>query len=213
MALLHNRLTQYTSAVKNVLAKYLGSKPAPGGLALVQGFINTAELEHGTDELSTPAGLRGWLTGVGLLERSAPVSTTDVGQATAVREALRRLTLVNNGEPPDPNALETLNRAARSAQLAMCFGSEGTAKLEPRAPGVDGALGRIIAAVHDAMAEGSWVRLKACPADNCLWAFFDETKNRSGTWCSMSVCGNRTKARAYRRRHPHAEHMEKTRAV
>ena len=68
-------------------------------------------------------------------------------------------------------------------------------------------------AVHDAMAEGSWARLKACPADNCLWAFYDETKNRSGTWCSMSVCGNRTKARAYRRRHPHAEHMEKTRAV
>ncbi len=95
----------------------------------------------------------------------------------------------------------------------MCFGPEGTAKLESRAPGVDGALGRIIATVHDAMAEGSWARLKACPADSCLWAFYDETKNRSGTWCSMSVCGNRTKARAYRRRHGHTEHMEKTRAV
>jgi predicted RNA-binding Zn ribbon-like protein len=29
----------------------------------------------------------------------------------------------------------------------------------------------------------------------------------------MSVCGNRTKARVFRRRHGHTEHMEKTRAV
>jgi len=110
LALHNNRLTQYTSAVKNVLAKYLGSKPAPGGLALVQGFINTAELEHGTDELSTPAGLRGWLTGVGLLERSAPVSTTDVGQATAVREALR-------AEPARHDALLRLSGVGDSVQL------------------------------------------------------------------------------------------------
>ena len=31
-------------------------------------------------------------------------------------------------------------------------------------------------------------------------AFFDRSKNRSATWCSMSICGNRTKNRAYYRR-------------
>ncbi|HEV2869799.1 MAG TPA: CGNR zinc finger domain-containing protein, partial [Actinomycetota bacterium] len=31
--------------------------------------------------------------------------------------------------------------------------------------------------------------------------FYDHSTNRSGTWCTMSVCGNRRKARAYRRRH------------
>jgi predicted RNA-binding Zn ribbon-like protein len=51
------------------------------------------------------------------------------------------------------------------------------------------------------MSEGTWSRLKACLADTCQWAFYDQSKNRSAHWCSMAVCGNRAKARAYRNRH------------
>jgi predicted RNA-binding Zn ribbon-like protein len=51
------------------------------------------------------------------------------------------------------------------------------------------------------MANGTWERLKACALhDTCEWAFYDWSKNRSGTWCDMKVCGNRSKARAYRER-------------
>ncbi len=39
-----------------------------------------------------------------------------------------------------------------------------------------------------------------CSSDTCQWAFYDRSKNRSGRWCSMQVCGNRTKTRAYRAR-------------
>jgi predicted RNA-binding Zn ribbon-like protein len=43
--------------------------------------------------------------------------------------------------------------------------------------------------------------MKACALhDSCEWAFYDWSKNRSGTWCDMAVCGNRAKARAYRER-------------
>jgi predicted RNA-binding Zn ribbon-like protein len=48
------------------------------------------------------------------------------------------------------------------------------------------------------MADGTWHRLKACR--QCAWAYYDYSKNRSATWCSMAICGNRTKTRAYRRR-------------
>jgi predicted RNA-binding Zn ribbon-like protein len=48
------------------------------------------------------------------------------------------------------------------------------------------------------MLDGSWSRLKACR--QCGWAFYDYSRNRSGSWCSMQLCGNRTKTRAYRRR-------------
>ncbi|HME80435.1 MAG TPA: CGNR zinc finger domain-containing protein [Candidatus Eremiobacteraceae bacterium] len=185
-------------------ARNLGSKPAPPELALAQAFINTADHEKGTDEIDTPQGLRDWLTTVGLIDAATPVTQTDLAAAVGVREALRNLTLANNGYQTDPSALDTLNRAARCAQLAVSFRADGGAGLEPRAPGVDGALGSIIAVAFDAMANGTWARLKACPAETCLWAFYDETKNRSGTWCSMSVCGNRTKARTYRQRHTHA---------
>ncbi|OBZ96174.1 hypothetical protein ADU59_07375 [Pararhizobium polonicum] len=41
-------------------------------------------------------------------------------------------------------------------------------------------------------------RLKICP--NCQWLFLDRSRNRSRTWCDMTVCGNRAKAsRHYQR--------------
>ena len=90
-----------------------------------------------------------------------------------------------------------LTDAARAAQLAVAFVGE-TPKLEPEADGVDGLCGQLVSVAVTAMLDGSWERLKACR--NCRWAFFDESKNRSAHWCSMSLCGNRLKTRAYRRR-------------
>jgi predicted RNA-binding Zn ribbon-like protein len=192
--------------MREKLLRHVGTKPAPDALLLVQAFINSADLDRGTDEMATAGGLRAWLRDLDLIDASAPVNEADVVAAKAVREALRDLTLANNGGACNPNALETLNRAARSAQLSAHFEAGGHASLESRAPGIDGAIGRILALVFDAMETGQWSRLKACPADTCRWAFFDETKNRSGTWCAMSVCGNRAKARSFRKRHVAADH-------
>jgi predicted RNA-binding Zn ribbon-like protein len=50
------------------------------------------------------------------------------------------------------------------------------------------------------MVDGSWSRLKACRNHGCRWAFYDYSRNRSASWCSMQLCGNRTKTRTYRRR-------------
>jgi predicted RNA-binding Zn ribbon-like protein len=75
---------------------------------------------------------------------------------------------------------------------------DGAPRLEPEARGVDGLCGVLVSVAVTAMLDGSWERLKACR--NCRWAFFDESKNRSAHWCSMSLCGNRLKTRAYRRR-------------
>jgi len=66
------------------------------------------------------------------------------------------------------------------------------------ADGIDRLCGQLVSVAVTAMLDGSWERLKACR--NCRWAFFDESKNRSAHWCSMSLCGNRLKTRAYRRR-------------
>ena len=41
-------------------------------------------------------------------------------------------------------------------------------------------------------------RMKICA--NCQWLFLDKSKNRSRTWCDMSVCGNRVKARLHYRK-------------
>ena len=192
--------------VREKLLRKAGTKPAPDDLILVQAFINSADLDRGSDDLAQPEGLRAWLRELELIDGATAVTAADVVAAKTVREALRELTLANNGGATDSCALETLNRAARSAQLSARFEPGGRAVLEPRAPGIDGAIGRILAIAFDAMESGQWVRLKACPADACGWAFYDETKNRSGTWCAMSVCGNRAKARSFRKRHVVADH-------
>jgi predicted RNA-binding Zn ribbon-like protein len=173
-----------------------GREPAPGSLRIVQAFVNTVDREHGPDLLDEPAGFSEWL------ERNllpADGASADLAAVRDVREALRSLLAANNGEPHDPRAGAVLEQAARRARLEATFPPDGAA-LVPRARGVDGVLGRILAAAFAAMLDGSWVRLKACRGDLCGWAFYDRSPNASATWCSMSVCGGRAKAGAYYRR-------------
>ena len=171
-----------------------GREPAPGGLRLVQAFVNSVDLEHGPDLFDEEAGLAEWLDRQGL---ATDVAEDDLAAAREVREALRALLHASNGAPPDPGAEAVLDRAARRARLEPEFGA---AALVPRAGGVDGAIGRVLAAAFAAMLDGSWRRLKACPREVCGWAFYDRSSNASATWCSMQVCGGRAKAGAYYRR-------------
>jgi predicted RNA-binding Zn ribbon-like protein len=92
---------------------------------------------------------------------------------------------------------DIFERAAREARLTLEL-DDGNTHVVPGAGGVAGALGRLLVTVHAAVADGSWRRLKTCP--NCKWAFYDYSRNRSATWCSMRLCGNRTKTRSYYRR-------------
>ena len=173
---------------------------APGELELVREFVNTRNVERGTDELGGPDALAAWLEEHGLDPGGTP-GPADVLAARQLREAIRALLLENNGVSVRKEAALTLDRTARRAGVELRFGSTGEARLEPSAGGVEGALGRLLAVIAAAMADGTWARLKACRADDCGWAFYDRARNRSRHWCSMAVCGNRTKARAYRRRH------------
>jgi len=163
---------------------------APGQLALVERFVNSTA--------ATPAELGAWLAEHGLAEAGASWSSQDVGRAAELREGLRALLLANNGVAPDPAAVAGAAAVARDVPLAVSVEPAG---LEPLGAGIAAPLGRLLAIVARAQADGSWARLKACQAEDCRWAFYDSSRNRSRTWCSMSVCGNRAKARAYRARH------------
>ena len=183
-----------------------GERASPGpppGLALVQDFINTLHMDHELreDAIDDPRALERWLLDRKLLPGSRRVSEADVAHVAAVREALRELLAANEGKAVSLQALETLGRAARGAQLSLAFSADGHMQLRPAATGVDAALGELLALTAASMIDGSWQRLKACHDDGCRWAFYDRTKNRSGNWCSMRSCGNRAKARRYRERH------------
>jgi predicted RNA-binding Zn ribbon-like protein len=159
--------------------RYDVPKAAPEPLRQVQLLINSCDLHSGD------VWLPGWLAERGLGE-------AELERARELREALRALVLANNGFPLDDGALAAVNRAAQRVSLRV--EAPGRVRL-----GVDGdALDEVVAVTLGAMLDGSWARLKACR--NCNWSFHDYSPNRSATWCSMQICGNRTKTRAYRRR-------------
>ena len=182
------------------------SKPAPGNLELIRAFVNTRDIEAGTDVFTDAPSLRDWLAGHGLAAPGIRVARADVEAARDVRESLRAMLLANNGEPLDPGAPETLSGAAARARFSIAFDGPLRASMEPQAGGVAGALGRLLAIVARSMAEGTWQRFKACANDACEWAFYDAARNHSRKWCEMAVCGNRMKARAYREREREREH-------
>ncbi|CAA9415806.1 MAG: hypothetical protein AVDCRST_MAG78-677 [uncultured Rubrobacteraceae bacterium] len=175
-------------------------KPAPGSLALVQDFVNTRNYFHGGDLLGTAEEATAGLAEHGLLEEGERVGEADRWRLVDFREGLRSLLLAHNGVSGAD--VQTLNDLISSAALRVRFGPDGRPGLEPATGGglVKRIFGRLLTEVVRAQAEGRWERLKACRNEGCRWAFYDASKNRSGSWCNMQVCGARHKMRAYRER-------------
>lgn len=173
---------------------------ATGVVGLVQGYVNTVDIQDGPEELSNPNTLELWLVAHGLMEAGQEVSEADLKNAIAVREAIRGVIGANTGATIYPLDIATLNEAAAASRLRARFGADGKARLEPEAAGVAGAMGRLVAAVFAAMADEDWGRLKLCSSSTCRWAFFDRSRNHSSRWCTMASCGNRQKARRFRQR-------------
>ncbi|NVI91620.1 CGNR zinc finger domain-containing protein [Actinomadura sp. BRA 177] len=167
---------------------------------LLVDFVNTLDVESGTDGIAAPAGLSAWLAERGLVPAAAAAGDADVRVAVALREGLREAMSAHHGpqEAGFPDDLEDA-LAALPLRITLAGPRPALAPLDP--PGTAAAgLARLAAAIMDSVAAGTWPRLKACQEDTCRWAFLDTSKNRSRSWCSMSVCGNRTKTRAYRAR-------------
>jgi predicted RNA-binding Zn ribbon-like protein len=176
------------------------AKTAPQPLYLVQRFVNSADLETGEDELASPDALRDWFAERGLMDAGDSVSAADLKRAVDVREGLRAVLRQNNGLPLDEQAVERLDRAVGRAAVRVHFAPGRDPELVADVAGVDGAIARLMAIVAAAVEHGRWERLKACPREECEWAFYDKSKNRSGRWCSMDACGNIEKAKAFRER-------------
>jgi predicted RNA-binding Zn ribbon-like protein len=179
-----------------------GRRPAPDDLQLVQAFVNTFwDLDGGGGEqLSSPDALADWLAACGLIDAGVRLDSGDLERALIVREGLRALLFANNGAGVDQEAIARLNIALRGAGLHVRLEAAAPPAFRAARRDLDAALNAIAMTVALAQIDGRWYRLKACPGRHCGWAFYDHSRNQSGSWCSMSVCGSRAKAREYRRR-------------
>jgi hypothetical protein len=151
-----------------------GRPPAPGRLAYVQAFCNSFWVD-GAEGWPDDAAYAAWLRARGF---TAP---GDRAAALALREAVR-------AGLRDPAALGAIEAPPVRVDLAA-------GRLDS-----DDPLGLVVALLAEARLRGELGRLKACPHEHCGWVFWDGSRNRSAQWCSMRVCGSRTKAASYRRR-------------
>jgi predicted RNA-binding Zn ribbon-like protein len=172
------------------------TKPAPMPLLRVQGFVNTRDVEDGTDLLSDPVSARRWLTDAGLLNDTAELTESDLERARGVREGIRSLIEADPGHRIGP-----LRELAAVHRARLSVADDGTIELEnARADRLGDGLFELLLIIHRAQQEGSWSRLKMCGNPDCQWAFFDRSRNQQGNWCNMAVCGNRLKNRELRAR-------------
>lgn len=176
-------------------------KPAPLPLLALQAFANTLDVEDSIDRLDTPESFAAWLKEAGLARRSLEVSDADLAGARRLREAVRRLLVANTRHASDADANRALGRLAARYRVPLAADAEG--RLQPDLSPVGRAeelVPQMLGVILFAQATGTFERLKLCENEECLWAFYDSSRNRMGTWCRMGQCGNRLKNRAYRER-------------
>ena len=170
---------------------------APTPIAVIRDFVNTTDHETGTDEITTPDALAGHLRQAGLLQSGNVVATDeDLVAAQRLRAGLRLALEQNHGSPTSP--IPMLSQELGELPIALDW-SDGGPILRSAGVGVRDALARIGLAAYESAAKDMWWRLKICAFDDCSWAYYDHSKNRSRNWCEYG-CGNKVKTRAYRAR-------------
>ncbi|MFH8567418.1 CGNR zinc finger domain-containing protein [Streptomyces sp. NPDC017993] len=179
-------------------------RSAPDALLLVQDLVNTLDIETGADALTAEGGLHAFLRGHGAPDLVPGTSAAEaLRELQELREALRAACLAHNVRAAVPEeAARTLDRLLARAPLVLAVAPDGGAALRP-APGLEGIArltARISAGIATAVADGTWPRLKACEAHDCLWVFYDKSPAGRSRWCTMAVCGSRAKMRTYRAR-------------
>ena len=174
--------------------------PAPGDLEVLQRFLNLHDHDPSGRELEPPPEMvRTFLLERGLLAPGERFGEAELGRARALRRALRNL-IAAGDEGLTTEDAEVIDGIAIEAGLHPHFHAGRAPTLEPRGKGAAAALGRLVAIAFLASFDGSFSHLKLCADPTCRAVFYDRSKNRSGKWCSMEVCGNRAKVRAWRAR-------------
>jgi predicted RNA-binding Zn ribbon-like protein len=190
-------------------ASHLEHKLAPPPLLLVQAFVDTLDLDLGTDMFARAEEAHAWLADAGLIDAASsagpasPGFASDLRLAREVRESIRALIAHNTSdEPLAGDDLRPLEQVGHEGQPRLQVAADGQVSLEAEAPAgrvVAGLLGLLLI-IRDAQADGSWDRLKLCGNPDCRWAFYDRSHSRRGAWCDMASCGNRLKNRNLRAR-------------
>ncbi|MBO2450908.1 CGNR zinc finger domain-containing protein [Actinomadura barringtoniae] len=167
----------------------------PAAAALVEAFANTVDVEEASDEIATSEGLAAWLHEQGMRDAQAAIPATSHAAYLALRAGIRERLGAHVGDTPDEDLVAAANNVLADAPVLITV--SGTLNAAPGVPAEQEPLVRLAIAWSELTTTGDAARLKRCAEHTCGWVFWDVSKNRSRRWCSMKVCGNRNKTRAY----------------
>ncbi len=175
---------------------------------LVHPALDLVNTDHGrgfgfVDLLEQPAWLERFLEHWGWAS-AGPASARDRKALVALRDRLRRVVeALAAGALPTRRDLDELNRVLAEVWLVrevVPSGGSISARLVPAERDWRWVRSEIAASLVELVSAGDPSRLNVCDNDDCRFAFYDRSKNRSRRWCAQSVCGNRHKVREFRAR-------------
>src|SRR5258708_6555343 len=170
-------------------------KSAPQPLLAVQSFVNTRDVEYGTDLLADAGPANQWLRESGLLGPGGTADARELRAAREFRESIRGV-LAGTGRGPAPAAsdLGPLETVARASRPRLTIDPAGRVQLDSGPYGrlADGLTGLLLI-IRDAQHDGTWLRLKICGNPDCLWAFYAPSHTRRPPSCDIASSGNLTK--------------------
>jgi CGNR zinc finger len=171
--------------------------PAPGGLGLVQDFLNTVAIgDYGPDLLADGRVARDWAahavptwsTVRGLEVRIPELGDADAAKLRVLRDTIATLVAGEPAAAPGP------------VGASFALSDDGRVRLEPSGSGwrwlASALWGEILLSQH----ENTWRRIKRCHNTLCGSTFYDRSKNNSGVWHDVKTCGNAANLRASRAR-------------
>ncbi|MFD0788356.1 CGNR zinc finger domain-containing protein, partial [Micromonospora azadirachtae] len=94
---------------------------------------------------------------------------------------------------PDPGRL-------RAAEATLRLDENGVVHLSPAGTGAQALIALVLAALFEAQLTDERRRIKTCANPRCQVAFYDRSRNNSGVWHSLRVCGRPANLRAHRAR-------------
>ena len=187
--------------MSSFLSRYVATT-APGGLALAQGLLNTRSTASGaTDLLDSAATAQEWVGPA--LEEWSEVTGSVAAEIELSSSGLRELLELR----AEVRAYIAGDRrdAVVDVPLSIVSTADGALRMQPAGAGMGWFRSAVWGGILEAQQADTLRRLKLCRNELCDSAFYDRSKNNSGVWHDVHVCGNAANLRASRARRAAAQ--------
>lgn len=178
---------------------------------LWEDFINsywrdwrTGDKNKDRDRLDEEEWVFKWLKEYALLETQMP-NTIEMAQLKKLRSLLWNwVQAIVQGNSVYGEILEQLNvymdKGPVIRRIVWKSDEQAEIKLLPLHSGWEQVMAEIAASFAEALLEKEPTRFRICENPDCLWVYYDDTRNRSKRYCDDKACGNLMKVRRFRAR-------------